>query len=159
MQSTSVFLPGKCHGLPSLVDYSPWGRRIGHDGETEHTHQDAGKQSSLHYGSSRPQDREALSGNAILCELPPGFLSENTACPDRLTWWAPDQSLWLHNSWPRISPAKATVPSLLTPLPSPPWSCTHFCPSFPHLYQTSPSSSSWDPIAGRSDLGFTNLKC
>ena len=27
MQSTLVFLPGKSHGLRSLVGYSPWGRK------------------------------------------------------------------------------------------------------------------------------------
>ena len=27
----SVFLPGKSHGQRSLVGYSPWGRRVGHD--------------------------------------------------------------------------------------------------------------------------------
>ena len=90
MQSTSVFLPGKCHRLLSLVDYSPWGRRIGHDGETEHTHLDAGKQSPLHYGSSRPQDREALSGNTILCEITSWF-SFWKHCMS----WPPDlMSLW-----------------------------------------------------------------
>ena len=26
-QPTPVFLPGKCHGQRSLVDYSPWGRK------------------------------------------------------------------------------------------------------------------------------------
>ena len=26
-QATPVFLPGKCHGRRSLVDYSPWGRK------------------------------------------------------------------------------------------------------------------------------------
>ena len=30
-QSTPVLLPGKFHGQRSLVDYSPWGRRVGHD--------------------------------------------------------------------------------------------------------------------------------
>ena len=30
-QSTAVFLPGKSHGFRSLVGYSPWGRRVGHD--------------------------------------------------------------------------------------------------------------------------------
>ena len=28
---TSVFLPGESHGQRSLVGYSPWGRRVGHD--------------------------------------------------------------------------------------------------------------------------------
>ena len=27
MQPTPVFLPGKSHGLRSLADYSPWGRK------------------------------------------------------------------------------------------------------------------------------------
>ena len=30
-QLTPVFLPGKFHGQRSLVGYSPWGRRVGHD--------------------------------------------------------------------------------------------------------------------------------
>ena len=28
---TPVLLPGKSHGRRSLVDYSSWGRRVGHD--------------------------------------------------------------------------------------------------------------------------------
>ena len=30
-QPTPVFLPKKFHGQRSLVDYSPWGHRVGHD--------------------------------------------------------------------------------------------------------------------------------
>ena len=30
-QSTLVFLPGESHGQRSLVGYSPWGRRVGHN--------------------------------------------------------------------------------------------------------------------------------
>ena len=30
-QPTLVLLPGKFHGLRSLIDYSPRGRRVGHD--------------------------------------------------------------------------------------------------------------------------------
>ena len=30
-QPTPVFWPGECHGRRSLVDYSPWGCRVGHD--------------------------------------------------------------------------------------------------------------------------------
>ena len=30
-QPTPVLLPGKSHGQRSLVSYSPWGRRVGHD--------------------------------------------------------------------------------------------------------------------------------
>ena len=30
-QPTPVFLPGESHGQRSLMDYSPWGRRVGHD--------------------------------------------------------------------------------------------------------------------------------
>ena len=30
-QSTPVLLPGKSHGWRSLVGYSPWGLRVGHD--------------------------------------------------------------------------------------------------------------------------------
>ena len=30
-QSTPVLLPGKSHGQRSLVGYSPWGRRVGHN--------------------------------------------------------------------------------------------------------------------------------
>ena len=30
-QPAPVILPGKFHGLRSLVGYSPWGRRVGHD--------------------------------------------------------------------------------------------------------------------------------
>ena len=40
-QPTSVFMPGKFHGQRSLVGYSPWGCRVGHDWATEctsHTH-------------------------------------------------------------------------------------------------------------------------
>ena len=33
-----VFLPGEAHGQRSLVGYRPWGHRIGHDWEIEHTH-------------------------------------------------------------------------------------------------------------------------
>ena len=33
-QPTPVLLPGKFHGLRSLVGYSPWGRRVGHDWAT-----------------------------------------------------------------------------------------------------------------------------
>ena len=36
-QPTPVFVPGKCHGLGSLVGYSPWGRK-GWTRLTEHTH-------------------------------------------------------------------------------------------------------------------------
>ena len=28
---TPVFLPGEPHGQGTLVGYSPWGRRVGHD--------------------------------------------------------------------------------------------------------------------------------
>ena len=31
MQPTPVLLPRKFHGLRSLVDYSPWGHRVGHN--------------------------------------------------------------------------------------------------------------------------------
>ena len=31
---TPVLLPGECHGKRSLVGYSPWGRRVRHDGAT-----------------------------------------------------------------------------------------------------------------------------
>ena len=34
-QPTPVFLMGECHGQWSLTDYSPWGRRVGHDLVTE----------------------------------------------------------------------------------------------------------------------------
>ena len=34
---TPVLLPGESHGQRSLVDYSPWGGRVGHDLMTEHT--------------------------------------------------------------------------------------------------------------------------
>ena len=30
-QPTPVLLPGKFHGQKSLVEYSPWGRRVGHN--------------------------------------------------------------------------------------------------------------------------------
>ena len=33
-QPTPVLLPGKCHGWRSLVGYSPWGRRVGHNWAT-----------------------------------------------------------------------------------------------------------------------------
>ena len=33
-QPTPVFLPGESHGQRSLVAYSPWGRRVGHDWAT-----------------------------------------------------------------------------------------------------------------------------
>ena len=36
-QPTPVFLPGESHGQRSLVGYSPWSRRVGHDGATDHT--------------------------------------------------------------------------------------------------------------------------
>ena len=35
-QPTPVFLPGKCHGERSLVDYSPWGHRVRHDWARTH---------------------------------------------------------------------------------------------------------------------------
>ena len=31
MATTSVFLPGESHGQRSLVGYSPWGHRVGHE--------------------------------------------------------------------------------------------------------------------------------
>ena len=34
-QPTRVFLPGEVHGQRSLVGYSPWDRRVGHDWETK----------------------------------------------------------------------------------------------------------------------------
>ena len=37
-QPTPVSLPGEFHGQRSLVGYSPWGCRVGHNGVTEHTH-------------------------------------------------------------------------------------------------------------------------
>ena len=33
-QSTPALLPGKSHGQRSLIGYSPWGRRVGHDWAT-----------------------------------------------------------------------------------------------------------------------------
>ena len=36
-QPTAVFLPGKSHGQRSLVAYSPWGRRVRHDGSDIHS--------------------------------------------------------------------------------------------------------------------------
>jgi len=33
-QSTPALLPGKSHGRRSLIGYSPWGRRVGHDWAT-----------------------------------------------------------------------------------------------------------------------------
>ena len=29
--SIPIFLPGEFHGLKSLMGYSPWGHRVGHD--------------------------------------------------------------------------------------------------------------------------------
>ena len=37
-QPAPVFLPEEFHGQKSLVGYSPWGHRVGHDWATEHTH-------------------------------------------------------------------------------------------------------------------------
>ena len=37
-QPTPGFLPGESHGQRSLVGYSPWGQRVGHDRGIEHTH-------------------------------------------------------------------------------------------------------------------------
>ena len=37
-QLIPVFLPGESHGQRSLVGYSSWGHRVGHDWVTEHTH-------------------------------------------------------------------------------------------------------------------------
>ena len=34
MATRSSILPGKSHGQRSLVGYSPWGHRVGHDWET-----------------------------------------------------------------------------------------------------------------------------
>ena len=55
-QSTPVFLSGELHGQKSLVSYSPWGRRVGHDWVT-HTHTSVSAQGSstalsLHSGPS-----------------------------------------------------------------------------------------------------------
>ena len=36
---TPVFLPGEFYGQRRLVGYSPRGRRVGHDGATEHAMQ------------------------------------------------------------------------------------------------------------------------
>ena len=30
-QPTPILFPGESHGQRSLADYSPWGRRVGHD--------------------------------------------------------------------------------------------------------------------------------
>ena len=38
VMGTPVFLPGESHGQRSLVGYSPWDHRVGHDCVTEHTH-------------------------------------------------------------------------------------------------------------------------
>ena len=35
MATHSVFLPGKSYGQRSLVGYSPWGRRGGHNGASK----------------------------------------------------------------------------------------------------------------------------
>ena len=41
---TAVFLPGECHGQKSLVGYSPWDRRVGHNRVANtFTHSDTGK--------------------------------------------------------------------------------------------------------------------
>ena len=37
-QPTAVFLPEESHGQRSLAGYSPWGRRVGFSGATEHAH-------------------------------------------------------------------------------------------------------------------------
>ena len=37
-QPTPVLLPGESHGQRSLMDFSPRGRRVGHDWATKHTH-------------------------------------------------------------------------------------------------------------------------
>ena len=37
MATTPVFLPEKSHGQRSLVGYNLWGRRVRHNGVTEHT--------------------------------------------------------------------------------------------------------------------------
>ena len=38
-QPTPVFLPGESHGQRTLVSYSPWGRKVGHDWrKTWHAH-------------------------------------------------------------------------------------------------------------------------
>ena len=36
-QLTPVLLPGESHGQRSLMGYSPWGRRVGHDCATKHS--------------------------------------------------------------------------------------------------------------------------
>ena len=48
-QPTPVLLPGDSHGQRSLAGYSPWGRRVRHDGVTQHkpTSGDGGGQGSL----------------------------------------------------------------------------------------------------------------
>ena len=47
-QPTPVFLPGEFHGQRSLVGYSPWGCRVGHNRVTEHT---VDKRNSLYLGT------------------------------------------------------------------------------------------------------------
>ena len=37
-QPAPVFLPGESHGQRSLVGYSPWLQRVGHDSATKHAH-------------------------------------------------------------------------------------------------------------------------
>ena len=66
-QPTLVLLPGKFHGWRSLVGYSPWDRRVGHDWA-----------SSLHYLSrllSRPLSRPLLP---LLYPMFMDFLSLDT---------------------------------------------------------------------------------
>ena len=59
-QPTPVFLPGESHGQRSLVGYSPWGHRVGHDWATDpphhsqpHSHRSRRLPIVLHPGSHR----------------------------------------------------------------------------------------------------------
>ena len=70
---TPIFLPGKVHGQRSLVGYSPWGGRMGHDWATEHTHTKPYlEQLSLSLGAGG-----AMLTGGHLPSLPPGELGLN----------------------------------------------------------------------------------
>ena len=86
MQSTSVFLPGKFHGLLSLADYSPWGCKESDMTKRLSTHiRMLGDSPPFTMITPGPKTGKHSVETPFCGRLPPGFLSEDTACPDCLT--------------------------------------------------------------------------
>ena len=51
----SIFLPGESHEQRSLVGYSPWGHRVGHNWMTEHAHEGPSTAVQIHRVLDHPQ--------------------------------------------------------------------------------------------------------